>query len=186
MCNQANGQMDTRQLLERYRQGNDPLAARQLYEAYAGAMYNICLRMLNDVQLAEDTLQDAFYQVFKSLHTFRGESTLGAWIKSIVVNRCLNQLKKKKHFFMPVDEMELTEEEPVDEKAHAYTVARVQDAIRKLPDGYRVVLSLYLFEGYSHKAIAAELGISESTAKTQYLRAKAKVRQWVQETAQAG
>lgn len=157
----------------------DPVARRQLYERYSRGMYQICLRLMNNEHDAEDMLQDAFYQVFKSLDTYRGEATIGAWIKRIVVNKCLNQLKKKNQVFVHADDLECREEEAVDEERFTCTVDKVKKAINELPDGYRVVLSLYLFEDYSHRQIAEALGISESTAKTQYMRAKQRVRESV-------
>lgn len=163
-------------LLKKSRQGDLP-SFRQLYELYAKAMYNICLRMLNDREDAEDVLQDAFVQVYKNLSQFRGEASVGAWIKRIVVNQCLNHLRKKKFRWEPLAQLEMQEEEGINEAEFEWTVSRVNEAIRQLPDGYRLVLSLYLFEDYSHKEIAQFLGISESTAKTQYMRAKEKVRQ---------
>lgn len=162
-------------------QHGDREAFKQLYEQYAKAMYNICLRMMNNVHDAEDMLQEAFMQVFKSIDHFRGEATIGAWIKRIVINKCLNQLKK--HMPNMIDEVDRLEyqadEEPVNEAEFALNVKKVKKAIEKLPDGYRVILSLYLFENYSHGEIAEKLGISESTAKTQYMRAKQKIRSWV-------
>lgn len=160
-------------------QKGDREAVRKLYEKYAKGMYQVCLRMMNNVHDAEDILQESFFQVFKSIGSFRGESTVGAWIRRIVVNKCLNQLKKNTPVILWDEDREVAEEEPIDETAFSGTVQQVKDAIAKLPDGYRVILSLYLFEDYSHKQIAERLGISESTAKTQYMRAKQKVRQWV-------
>lgn len=159
----------------------DVSSARQLYEQYSKAMYNICLRMMNNVQDAEDMLQESFYQVFKNIENYRGEATIGAWIKRIVINKCLNQLKKKNPVFVEADNLEFLEEEPLDEQNFTYTVENIKKAIEKLPDGYRIVLSLYLFENYSHKEIADQLNISLSTAKTQYMRAKKKVREMVVE-----
>lgn len=104
----------TESLVKRCQNG-DRAAFRLLYDQYSGAMYHICLRMMNNVHDAEDILQEAFFQVFKSLDTFRGEATIGSWIKSIVVNKCLNELKKKKIHFAPADQVEVKEEDPVDE-----------------------------------------------------------------------
>jgi len=168
----------TDELVKRCQQG-DREAVRRLYDQYSRAMYHICLRMMNDVHDAEDMLQESFFQVFKSIGAFRGESTIGAWIKRIVINKCLNQLKKKSPVFVSAEDQEFEQSAPVDEQKFAFTVERVKKAIAKLPDGYRVILSLYLFEEYSHKQIAEKLGISESTAKTQYMRAKQRVRDWV-------
>ncbi len=165
-------------LVARCRSG-DPVAARSLYERYAGAMYNICLRIMNNVPDAEDMLQEAFYQVFKNIKSYRGEATIGAWIRRIVINKCLNEIKRKTPHFIEADEVEVTEEEPVDEKKFSYTVDSIKRAISTLPDGYRIVLSLYLFDGLSHKEIAEQLEISVSTVKTQYMRAKQKVRETV-------
>ena len=94
-------------------------------------------------------------------------------------NQCLSYLRKKKVYFEEVGETEVEEEDGVDESAYAMTVSAVKEAIGQLPDGYRTVISLYLFEEYSHREIASMLGISESTVKTQYMRAKEKVRQLV-------
>ncbi|MGH2643188.1 MAG: RNA polymerase sigma factor [Chitinophagaceae bacterium] len=163
-------------------QTGDMSAAKQLYEQYSKAMYNICLRMMNNAEDAEDMLQEAFYQVFKNIGSYRGESTIGSWIKRIVVNKCINQLKKKKIVLVAADNIEYAEEERMEEDAFKYTVENVKQAIKYLPDGYRTVLNLYLFENYSHKEIAERLGISESTAKTQYMRAKQRVRKIVERT----
>lgn len=166
-------------LVRRCQQG-DREAFRQLYEQYGKAMYNTCLRMMNDVHDAEDMLQEAFILVFKNINSFRGEASIGAWMKRIVVNKCLNHLKKKHPHFIPVDELEYQpEEDPVNEAEFELNVANVKKAIDNLPDGYRIILSLYLFENYTHGEIAEKLGISESTAKTQYMRAKRKIRTWI-------
>ena len=156
----------------------DRRAQHQLYQQYSKAMYNICLRMTGDPWEAEDVLQLAFLDVFTKMHTFKGNSTIGAWIKRIVVNNCINQLRKRKLVFA---EMEgelgnLPEEQPVDEEVQEYRVEEVKKCIHELPDGFRVVLSLFLLEGYDHKEIAEILSISESTSKSQYHRAKNKLK----------
>ncbi len=173
-----NDTMASDTLVARCRSG-DPVAARNLYEKYAGAMYNICLRIMNNVPDAEDMLQEAFYQVFKNIKSYRGEATIGAWIRRIVINKCLNEIKKKTPCFIETDQVEAIEEEPVDEKNFTYTVDSIKRAIGDLPDGYRVVLTLYLFDGLSHKEIAEQLDVSVSTVKTQYMRAKQKIRESV-------
>lgn len=165
-------------LAARCRRG-DRAAARLLYERYADAMYNVCLRIMNNRTDAEDMLQEGFYQVFKNIESYRGEATIGAWIKRIVINRCLNEVKKKTRYFIEADDIELKEDDPIDENAFTYTVESIKKAIQRLPDGYRVVLTLYLFEDFSHKEIAEKLAVSVSTVKTQYMRAKQKVREMV-------
>lgn len=168
----------TDQIVVRCRKG-DVRAFHELYEAYSKAMYNICLRMTGHSSDAEDVLQEAFVQVFKNLQKLESDSSLTAWIKRIVVNHCLSYLRKKKVYWEEVGDTEAAVETDVDEEEHALTVSMVKEAIRELPDGYRTVLNLYIFEEYSHREIAALLGITESTVKTQFMRAKEKVRQLV-------
>ncbi|UYQ94271.1 sigma-70 family RNA polymerase sigma factor [Chitinophaga horti] len=165
----------TDQLVYRCRQG-DVRAYRELYDAYSKAMYNICLRMLGNSADAEDVLQEAFVQVFNNIGKIQQEASLSGWIKRIVVNHCLSQLRKKKVYFEEVEEEHVSGEAEVDEVQFALSVTLVKEAIAQLPDGYRTVLNLYLFEDYSHREIGELLGITESTAKTQYMRAKEKVR----------
>lgn len=167
-------------VVERCKKG-DVRAFRELYDAYSAAMYNICLRMTSNVSDAEDTLQEAFIQVHKNIHKLERDNSVSAWIKRIVVNHCLNTLRKKKVYFEDVDEVEVMTEDGIDEAQFTWTVAAVKSAIHGLPQGYRTVLNLYLFEEYSHREIAEMLGITESTVKTQYMRAKEKVRQIVKQ-----
>ncbi len=157
----------------------DARAFHDLYHAYSKAMYNICLRMTGHSADAEDVLQEAFVQIFKNLDKLATDSSLTAWVKRIVVNHCLSYLRKKKVYFEEVEDQEWKSEDGVDEKEHMLTVATVKEAIGQLPAGYRTVLNLYIFEDYSHREIAGLLNISESTVKTQYMRAKERVRQIV-------
>ena len=149
----------------------------ELYRQYSKGMYNVCLRMLRHPMDAEDVLQTAFTEVFYKMDTFRGESTLGAWIKRIVVNHCINFLKKKRLLWEEVDDRALSrpiqEEEQFD---YSTRIEHINRAVMQLPDGYRVIFSLYLLEGYDHEEIASILNISESTSKSQYSRAKARLR----------
>jgi len=160
-------------LIEECRQGS-ARAQFRLYNQYSKAMYNLAYRILNNREDAEDILQEAFVDCFRNLNTFRFESTFGAWLKKILVNKCINQLKKKK-----ID-LTLCENLPVDiyeEDADVtYDTTKIFKGIEKLPDGYRVILTLYLLEGYDHQEIAQILGITESTSKSQYSRAKDKLR----------
>src|SRR5690606_11607418 len=136
----------------------------RLYRQYADAMYNICHRMTAHAGEAEDVLQDAFVEVFRNLDRFRGESTLGAWIKRIVINHCINAMKRRRIEFAELREQhtDVPEPEKIDEAELALSVSRVRDAILELPDGYRQVLTLYLLEGYDHGEIASILGIGEA------------------------
>jgi len=157
----------------------DRHAQFELYRLYSKAMYNVCLRMTNSVEDAEDLLQNSFTDVFSKLHSFRAESSIGAWIKRIVVNNCINHLKKRR---IKLDELidnyhdaMVVEEEDCNDVT--LTVPMVKKALMQLPTGYRVVFSLYALEGYDHEEIGKVLGISTSTSKSQYSRAKQKLRE---------
>lgn len=147
-------------------------------------MFNICMRMLNERYEAEDILQESFVDAFRRLHTFRFESTFGAWLRRIVINNCLNAIKAKKEHLSYLDDMSglnLREESYEDGPPEGLTVARVMEAMKSLPKGSRTILSLYLFEGYDHTEIAQILNISESTSKTQYMHARKKIRMVMEE-----
>lgn len=168
-------------LVERCKLG-ERKAQYELYRHYSKAMYNVCLRMLNHVGEAEDALQEAFVDAFTHIHQFRQQSTFGAWLKQIVVNKAINQLRSRKVQWVEIDEWQEDEEanspsEEMDylEDEQSYEVERIRCAMKSLPEGYRVVLSLYLFEGYDHEEIGEVLGISETTSRTQYMRAKRKL-----------
>ena len=157
----------------------DRLAQHRLYQQYAKAMFNICYRMMNSREEAEDMLQEAFADAFGSLHRFRGESTFGAWLKRIVINKCINELKRRKVDLELRDDIGRFEGAPDDTSHHKdvkLEVERVMRAVERLPDGYRVIFSLYLLEGYDHREIAEILSITESTSKSQYMRAKKKIK----------
>ena len=168
------------ELVERCKQG-DSLSYQLLYQRYSKAMYNTSLRIVNNSADAEDVLQEAFLDAFRSLHDFHYRSTFGAWLKKIVINKSINTLRKRRAYFVELDENSetgvyaLAQEESLDEEALQYQVAEVKKAIQKLPDGYRAVLSLYLLEGYDHEEIAGILSISHNTVRTQYVRAKQKL-----------
>jgi RNA polymerase sigma factor (sigma-70 family) len=160
-------------LIEACRKGNSKAQFR-LYSQYSKAMFNLAYRILNNREDAEDLLQEAFVECFRSIETFRFESTFGAWLKKIVVNRCINHIKKKRIDLMLCETLppviEETEEEVI------YDTGKIFRGIEQLPDGYRIILTLYLLEGYDHSEIAQILGISESTSKSQYSRAREKLR----------
>ncbi|RMF04781.1 MAG: sigma-70 family RNA polymerase sigma factor [Bacteroidetes bacterium] len=168
------------ELIEGCRRG-DRQAQFALYKHYSRAMYNVCLRMLGNAHDAEDVLQVAFVQVFRKMDAFREESAIGAWIKRIVINHCINFLKKKKVQFAEWE----ARYDPVDESAEpplptGVEVKAVKEAVRQLPEGYRAVFSLYALEGYDHQEIAEVLGITEATSKSQYCRARKKLKDMLQ------
>lgn len=166
-------------LVERCKRG-ERKAQYDLYKHYSKAMFNVCMRILNHVGEAEDVLQEAFIDAFAKIGDFRQQSTVGVWLKQIVVNKAINQLRTRRVQFVDIEEFNVGEgdyeiEDRVsvnNDEETQYEVERIKRAVEHLPEGYRVVLSLYLFEGYDHEEVSNILGISETTSRTQYMRAK--------------
>lgn len=161
-------------------------AFHQLYQLYSKAMFNICLRMMNSREEAEDLLQDAFSSAFKNIKRYRQESSFGSWLKQIVLNKCINELKRKQIELSEMNDERLPDEpdddiHSIDEEQIQFSVSAIKQAMKQLSDGYRAVLTLYLFEGYDHREIAEIMGITESTSKSQFNRAKSRLRQLLKE-----
>ncbi len=157
----------------------DTTAQYRLYKLYAKAMLNVAYRMMNNREKAEDMLQESFSDAFTRLHSFRYESGFGFWIKRIVINNCLNEIKRRKTNLQFFDDMSLFDdnsEADNEDYDSGLSVDRIKKAMEQLPNGSKMVFSLYLLEGYDHKEIAQILKISESNSKSQYMRAKRKIR----------
>ena len=153
-------------------------ACYELYKLYSKAMLNVAFRIVGNIAEAEDVLQEAFLDAFNRVKDFRQETTFGLWLKQIVVHRSINLLRKRKMDFVDLEGEQLdniADEEVEDDEDTIYRVALVKEAMKELPEGYRVVLSLYLLEGYDHEEIGQVLNISENTSRTQFLRAKRKL-----------
>jgi RNA polymerase sigma-70 factor (ECF subfamily) len=144
-------------------------------------MYNISYRMMNDAEEARDMLQEGFIDAFRRLESFRFESTFGAWIKKIVINKCINALEKRKIVWSDEEITDVqisdSDNERINEEELQMSVDRVKKAMERLPEGARVIFSLYLLEGYDHTEISEILHISESTSKTQFMRARQMVKE---------
>jgi len=141
-------------------------------------MLNVAFRIVGNIADAEDVLQESFLDAFNRVKDFRQETTFGLWLKQIVVHRSINLLRKRKVEWVELGENELDgiADEVIDnDDEMQYQVAVVKQAMNKLPEGYRVVLSLYLLEGYDHEEIGQILNIAENTSRTQFLRAKRKL-----------
>ena len=150
---------------------HDRIAQRQLYDRYKKAMYTLAYRITGDFDDANDVLQDAFLDVFRHLDQFRGEATLGAWIKQIVVRKSTK--KKKLVVWQNVDDYL---DESIDWGDDVINASHLETAILSLPDGFRTIFVLAEVEGYTHKEIAAMLQVSEGTSKSQLFHAKRKLR----------
>jgi len=157
----------------------DQKAQFQIYKLYYKAMYNTSLRIVNNSMEAEDIMQESFLSAFEKIDTYSGTVSFGAWLKRIVINRSLDALGKKKAVFEDIEShfgiMDNSPEESVRNEEIDAKVEEVKEAIERLPDGYRVILSLYLLEGYDHDEIAEILKISSSTSRSQLSRAKQKL-----------
>ncbi len=165
------------ELVERCKQG-DPRSYGELYQKYSRAMYNTSLRIVNHTADAEDVLQESFVDAFGAIDSFGYKSTFGAWLKRIVINKSINTLRKRKMEIIDIEKtsvLQMPDEESVDEGALQLKVEEVKKAVKELPNGYRTVLSLHLFEGYDQEEIAEIMQISHATVRTQYMRAKQKL-----------
>lgn len=171
------------ELVERCKQG-DSRAYAELYRKYAKAMYNTSLRIVNHTGDAEDVLQEAFTDAFRSLEDFHFKSTFGAWLKRIVINKSINQLRKRKMDLIDIEKTNigyLPDEDAPDEQEMQMKVEDIKRAVGLLPNGYRTVLTLYLFEGYDQEEIAEILQVTHATVRTQYMRAKQKLLQHIKQ-----
>lgn len=141
-------------------------------------MYNTAIRIVANRADAEDVIQESFVQVFRNLHSFHGDASLGSWIKRITINSAISHIRKHRKFRLVDVDDNFDWPEPEEEAVYApVDMESVHHAIKQLPDGGREILSLYLLEGYQHKEIAQILNITESTSKTQYRRAKGQLQQ---------
>ena len=171
------------ELVERCKQG-DSRAYAALYQKYAKAMYNTSLRIVNNTGDAEDVTQEAFTDAFRSLEDFHYKSTFGAWLKRIVINKSINYLRKRKMDLIDIEKTNighLPEEQGMDEQEIQMKVEDIKKAVTLLPNGYRTVLTLYLFEGYDQEEIAEILQVTHATVRTQYMRAKQKLLQHIKQ-----
>ena len=149
---------------------------KDLYEMYAPKMFAICLRYTKNQMDAEDTLQEGFIKLFNNLHRFRGEGSFDGWVRRIFVNTAIEHIRRKN---LNTTTGEGLENSIADKHKSPLDNLYEKDIIKSsmnLSDGYRTVFNLYAVEGYSHKEIANQLGISESTSKSQFSRAKAILR----------
>ena len=149
-----------------------------LYERYARALYATCLRIVVDPREAEEAMQDAFLKIFTHIEEYSGEASdaFEAWMRQIAVRTAIDHVRHEEPEWeeLPANWAIADEEEP-DEDAVHYSVERVKRAMGMLPAGYRVVLSLYLFEGYDLEEIAVILRLRPASVRSQYLRAKRKL-----------
>ena len=165
------------ELIDECRKGSTK-AQFEIYKLYYKAMYNTSLRLLNDRMEAEDVMQEAFLSAFKNIESYKEEVSFGAWLRKIVINRSLDVLKKRKVQFEPIDERKSAiaeEQESFTFEDAVQKVAEIKQIVDEMPDNYRILITLYLFEGYDHDEIAQILGMSNAAVRTGYSRARKKL-----------
>jgi RNA polymerase sigma-70 factor (ECF subfamily) len=157
---------------------SDKNAQLDVYKAYYKAMYNTAYRILKDNFEAEDIMQEAFLTVFTKMDTYKGEVTFGAWLKRIVINKSLTQLKKNNRYNEV--KMEVIPNDDVEEETIDYTGLKAKSVLtclQSLKENYRLVLTLHLIEGYDYEEIAQILEYTNENVRTTVSRAKKKLKQ---------
>jgi RNA polymerase sigma-70 factor (ECF subfamily) len=163
-------------LIQRCREG-ERKAQRQLYERFAPGLMAICRRYLRQQEEAEEALSNAVLKVFRNIDDYSHSGSLEGWVKRITVNECLNHLRKRKEVFT----MEIEEEIAPSFTADPHEYEDLQRVVEHLPSGYRTVFNLYAIEGFSHKEISKELGITENASRSQLSKARKQLRSWLEQ-----
>jgi RNA polymerase sigma factor (sigma-70 family) len=161
----------------------EPKACEKIYNLYCNAMFNASYRIVNNDAEAEDIMQEAFIEGFEKIDTFREEGEFGAWLKRIVINRSINHLRSKKQIDLKAYFDDNIPDENADEENYSENIfcriEEIREAMKKLPQSYRIIISLHLLEGYDHDEISQVLDISYQNARTRYSRAKQKLLQLI-------
>ncbi|MBI3136377.1 MAG: RNA polymerase sigma factor [Bacteroidetes bacterium] len=168
--------MTDEQLVKECVSGNT-IAQKKFYELFAKKMMGVCFRYTNNVEEAQDVLQEGFIKIFGKLSDFESKGSLEGWVRRIMVNTALDHYRKNKKHQNDVDVDTVGYKlEKDDYTIEAITANDLLKIVQAIPEGYRVVFNLFAIEGYSHKEIAERLGVTESTSKSQYSRAKSLLR----------
>jgi RNA polymerase sigma factor (sigma-70 family) len=163
-------------------QVNDRKAQFQVYKLYYKAMFNTATRIVNDSARAEDIMQESFLEAFRQIGNYRGESSFGTWLKKIVINKSIDEIRKSKDI-ISIDEADIELPDQNEDENYLQVlstkVEEIRKAIHALPDSYRIILSLYLLEGYDHEEISQVLDISYNLSRTRYSRARKKLLEYI-------
>lgn len=149
---------------------NNREAQQQLFVQHAPKMLGVCRQYVKDLHHAEDLLLQGFLKVFTNLHKFKHEGSFEGWIRRIMVNTCISYLRKKN--VIDLFDEEYVYNDAATNNLENTAVEDIQKLIDELPEGYKMVFNLYAIEGYKHSEIAAKLGVSESTSKSQLFKAR--------------
>ena len=168
-------------LIERCK-ANDRKAQMKLYRQYCEGMFCVAMRFLKNEDDAEDVLQEAFIKAFQKLDQYKGEVTFGAWLKRIVINKCLDFIRSAKMKYTEIQENNLHIVEDEDWSVQeGIGIAEIKAAMDQLPDKYRMVVQLFLMEGYDHQEISQILDLREPTCRTRLLRGKGFLKELLKE-----
>jgi RNA polymerase sigma factor (sigma-70 family) len=158
----------------------DRASQKMLYNEYAEQMLGVCFRYTKSLADAEDIMQEAFVKVFKNLHQYKGDGELGAWIRRIMVNTALNYLKSNRKYQGDLSFDQVTMHPVADDDPQVLLDSKeLVNLIRQLPAGYQLIFNLHAVEGYTHVETGEMLGISETTSRSQYSRARALLITWI-------
>lgn len=160
---------------------NDRTIQNYLFRKYYGVFLKICLRYLNNHEDAEQVLNDSFYKIYTKIDTYRGPGSFEGWMKRIVVNTCLDELRKNtaQKFYEQREENASTDNSAIitDNIMHQIEFKEIMNIIRELPIALRTAFNMYIFEGYSHKEIAQTLKVKEGTSHWYVNRARELLKQ---------
>lgn len=173
--------MTEKEIIEGCQRG-DPSSQRALYERLSPVMLGVCYRYVKELQTAEDLLHDGFITIYTKINDFRGEGSFEGWCRRIFVNTALGYLRKKNPLdeSAPIDDMYWLKSDNVS-AIEQMSTKELLELVNQLSDGYRTVLNMYAIEGYSHKEIGEELGISENTSRSQYFRARGRLMEMIED-----
>ena len=168
--------MDFIKIITEIREGNAK-SFKALYNAYAPKFKGIAYRYTNDADVANDMVQESFIKIYNNINSYKGDGNFEGWMKRILVNGCLNYIKKEKKYTFELGES-LNQEASSswDEAIDILSFDEIIAVINKLPVGYKTVFNLSVFDGYSHKEIGELIGITESASRSQLTKAKAKLK----------
>ncbi len=159
---------------------NDRNAQNFLFEKHSASMFGVCRRYMKDESEAESCMISGFIKVFKNLHQYKFNGSFEGWIRKIMVNECLMELRKRRNFNISIEVVsdKLIESFTIDQELHSKDIIQLLDY---LPYGYRTVFNLFVIEQYSHEEIADKLGISINTSKSQLVKARTRLKQYIQQ-----
>jgi len=150
-----------------------PTFQKELYQLHYRRIYNTCLRIIGNSMDAEEVMHDVFLKLFGNIDNLQNEDAFYSWSQSIAVRTSIDKVRKNKPLFEPVDNLSVADEDPDEEME--LSVESIKQELNNLPDGYRIVVSMRLFEECEFEEIAQVLQIKESTARSQYIRGRDKL-----------